>query len=471
MLPKLGFRWIALLITLALLIAVRPTPLAAPLVESVAAAGQALSEDHPETALSHLDAAISLVPGNPSLYLHAARASLLARNPELGMEYLDAARQYGADEAAFEGLRVELLLALGDLRGASEAWQNAEEAAPHPEEILRNLALIYMELGHTAEAYTAFSDLVSLLPNDVDALLNLGVLAASQTTTAEEYLQLARQHARAGHPLIRELILCLEETTGEESPAYRLARVGQTLMLHNEWALAEYAFREALAADPGYVDARAYHGLALLKLGLEGLPELIAAVETDPEAMLPHVLIGMYYLESGETPEALRELEVAAELDSTNPAVLAQLGAALDAAGEIDQAMMAYRSATAMAPDNPDFWLLLAQYALSKEIELETVALPAARNAVALKARNAAGLGALGHGYYLTGNFAMSERLLYQSIRIDASIASTQYYLGLLRLAQGKTDLARAALERALMLDPDGAVGAMAELALDYVSP
>jgi tetratricopeptide (TPR) repeat protein len=209
----------------------------------------------------------------------------------------------------------------------------------------------------------------------------------------------------------------------------------------------------------------------LLKIGRDGLPELLAAAEADPEAMLPHILIGMYYLEIGEAEEALHELETAADLDSTNPAVLAQLGAALDSVGDVDQAIMAYRSATALVPDNPDFWLLLAQYALAKEIEIETVGLQAARNAVALRARNAAGLGVLGYGYYLIENYTMSERLLDKSVRIDPSLPLTHYYLGLLRLAQGQTSRARSALELAVMLDPGGAVGKMAELALDYASP
>lgn len=471
MLPRSPLRWIALALTLAILLALRPTPIPSPLVTSVTAAGQAISEHQPETALFHLEVAISLVPGNASLYLHAARTSLLAREPERGLEFLLTAQNYPVDEAELESLRGELLLALGDLRGASAAWESAGEFAPHPEEILRNLALTYLDLGHSVEAYNAFSDLVFLLPNDLEALLHLGVLAAAIPTAIDEYLQIAHQHMRAGDPLIREMIAIIEEYRGDSSQAQRLALVGLILMQHEEWRLAEYAFREALTVDPGFVDARAYHGLALLKIGRDGISELLAAKEADPEAMLPRVLIGMYYLEIGEAEEALLELETAADLDATNPAVLAQLGAALDAAGDVDQALMAYRSATVMDPENPDFWLLLAQYALSREIEIESVALQAARNAVALKPRNAVGLGTLGYGYYLIENYMMSERLLDESVQIDPTLASTHYYLGLLRLAQGQTSRARAALELAVLLDPGGTVGRMAELALDYASP
>jgi tetratricopeptide (TPR) repeat protein len=471
MLHELRHRWIALFLAIAILLALRPTPIAAPIVAPVSAAAQALSTGHPQMAASLFEDAIKFLPSNASLYLHAARSRLLAGDPNGALEILELADELMVDEIALEGLRGEALVALGNLDGATEAWESAEEAAPLPEEILRNLGQAYMEMGDTIEAYRAFIDLVTLLPDDLDALLHLGVLAAGTPATAEEYLQIAESHAHARHPVIQDLIANYVESEEHDSSAYRLALVGQTLMRYDEWQLAEYAFREALAVDPGYVDARAYHGLALLKIDGDGLPELMAALAADPEAMLPHILLGMHYLENGEAEDALRELELAAELDSTNPAVLAQLGAALDAVGEIDQAMLAYRSAAEMAPDDADFWLLLAQYALSKEIEVLTVALPAARNAVALKPRNAAGLGALGYGHYLLGNFSISERLLSRSVRMDPSLAQSQYYLGLLRLAQGQSSRARAALTLAVLLDPDGAVGHLAELALDYASP
>ncbi len=471
MLPRLRYRWIALIITLAVLILLRPTPIATPLVASVVTAGNALSDERPETALSSLDAAISFLPSNVSLYLHAARASIAARDPERGLAYIAAAEDHGADEVVIDGLRGDLLLALGDLRGATAAWENSVEAAPRPEEILRNLALTYMDLGLFTEAYNAFHDLVVLLPADLDALIHLGVLAAFDPASTQGFLDIAREHPHSETPLIRELSSSMEESLGEESRAYCLAQVGQILLLHDQWQLAEFAFRGALDVDPDYVDALAYHGLVLHMLDLQGFPELMAAVNADPEAMLPRVLIGMYYLETGQPEKALHELEIAVELDTTNPAVLAQLGAALDAVGEVDQALVAYRSAAEFVPDNPDFWLLLAQYALSREIEIETLALPAARNAVALKPHNAEGLAALGYGHYLLGNFTMSERMLDKSVRIDSSLALTQYYLGLLRLAQRDSARAGAALELAMMLDPDGVVGKLAELAIDFVLP
>ncbi len=472
MLPKLRYRWIALLLAFAGLVALLPSPTPDALVVPVVAAAQALSDDRPADAAAMFEAALEFEPSSASLHFHAAGSYLLLGDPEHALSHLDAAEELSADEATLHRLRGEALLALGDLHGAAISWENAGQDRPLPEEILRSLAYTYMDLGRASEAYTAFGDLVDMLPEDLDALVHLGLLAAGSTRAdATEYLDLARQHALAEHPLVQDLINSIEVGLESESPALQLALVGQALLRHDEWELAEYAFRGALDADPGFVDARAFLGLVLFEIGEDGLPELLQAVESDPNAMLPHILLGMHYLDIGETQEALRELNTAADLDASNPAVLAQLGAAFDATGEIDKAMSAYRAAAELVPDNPDFWLLLAQYALSKEIQVESIALPAARNAIALRPRNAAGLDALGYGYYLLGNYPMAERLLTSSVQLDPSLALTQYHLGLLRLAQDQISRARAALQMAVLLDGDGPVAVLAELTLDFIGP
>jgi len=472
MLPKLRYRWIALFLVFATLIVLAPTPTPEILVSSVAAAAQALSDDRPVDAVASFEAAISIYPNNASLHLHAAQSYLLIGDPERALSHIDAAEKLPRDDETLEDLRGEALLALGDIRGATIAWENASQARPLPEEILRSLAYAYIDLGMNDEAYNAMLELVSLLPDDLDALIHLGVLAASRMPSEiTEFLHLAEEHARAGDPLVEDMIASIEEGFPSQARAYLLALVGQALARHDEWELAEYAFRGALSDDPDFIDARAYLGLVLFQIGEDGLSELLAAMQSDPEAMLPHILLGMHYLDVGATEEALSELQTAAELNSNNPAILAQLGAAFDAAGSVNQAMAFYRSAAEMVPGNPDFWLLLAQYTLSKEIEVRSIAIPAARNAIALKPRNAAGLDALGYGYYLLGNFHMSEHLLSSSVRLDPSLAITQYHLGLLRLAQGEVSRARAALERAILLDSTGPVATMAQLTLEYITP
>jgi tetratricopeptide (TPR) repeat protein len=472
MLPQLRYRWILLGLAPVILIILAPTPIPKPLVSSVVAAAQALSDDLPEDAASSFEQALIFDPTNASLHMYAAEAYLASNNPDQALVHLSQAEQYAVDEAALELLRGEALRAQGDIQAATLAWEQSHQTRPLPEENLRNLANAYMNLGMEDEARAAFEDLVTLAPNDHDAVIHLVLLIArDEPADALEHLRLAEQLAPGQDPIFEDLIATIEEGLESESVAYQLARIGQTLLRYDEWEFAAFAFRSALSLEPDYTEALAYMGLVLSRIDMDGVPELLRAIEIEPDTMLPHIFLGMVYHERGESDAALNELQTAAEINASNPAIYAMLGAALDSIGEINQAMMAYTQATVLAPNVPDFWLLLAQYTLAREIEISTVALPAARNALALEARNAAGLDALGYGYYLLGNFPMAERLLTHSIRIDPSLALTQYHLGLLRLTQGETDRARAALERAVQIDGNGQVGTLAQLTLENLAP
>ena len=472
MLPKLRYRWIPFGLVVAILIALAPTPVPQPLVTPVLAAAQALSNGIPGVAAVHFEEALAFDPTNASLHMHAAEAYLASGDPDQALAHLARAEQLSVDEATLELLRGEALRAQGDMQAAMLAWEQSHQNRPLPAENLRNLANAYMHMGMEDEARSAFQELVTLVPNDHDAVIHLTLLTARNAPSdALEHLRTAEQLAPGSDPIFEDLINTIEENLDSESLAHQLALMGQTLLRYEEWEFAAFAFRSALATEPDYVEALAYLGLVLSRMEMDGLPELMRAIELEPDSMIPRILLAMVYQESGNPEAALSELQVAAELDSGNPAIYALLGAALDSLGEIDQAVLAYSQATILAPDVPDFWLLLAQFTLSREIEISTIAIPAARNVVSLDAQNAAGLDALGFGYYMLGNLPMAERLLTRSVRIDPSLALTQYHLGLLRLAQGEVSRARAALERAIRIDGDGQVGTIAQLTLENLSP
>ncbi|MEJ7743964.1 MAG: tetratricopeptide repeat protein [Nocardioidaceae bacterium] len=58
----------------------------------------------------------------------------------------------------------------------------------------------------------------------------------------------------------------------------------------------------------------------------------------------------------------------------------------------------------------------------------------------------------LGIFYYKVGNIAKSRRLLNQSVRKNPADAETQYYLGLVRNQQNRSQDAETALEQAIKL-------------------
>jgi tetratricopeptide (TPR) repeat protein len=76
-------------------------------------------------------------------------------------------------------------------------------------------------------------------------------------------------------------------------------------------------YKEALAVDPGFVDA--LHGLAMAYAGKQLLDEAIEVgkriVELTPDDVLAHTSLSMFYQQKGMVPEAEAEGATARMLD------------------------------------------------------------------------------------------------------------------------------------------------------------
>ena len=82
-----------------------------------------------------------------------------------------------------------------------------------------------------------------------------------------------------------------------------------------EAAVAKY--EEALAVDPAYIDA--LHGLAMAHAGRQDFDRAIAVgkrvCELDPDDVLAHTSLSMFYQQKGMIPEAEAESAKARMLD------------------------------------------------------------------------------------------------------------------------------------------------------------
>jgi Flp pilus assembly protein TadD len=124
-----------------------------------------------------------------------------------------------------------------------------------------------------------------------------------------------------------------------------------------------------------------------------------------------------------------------------------------------------------MDPQNANFWLLLAHICLEHELHIADIALPAARNAVALEPNNPNALEALGYSYYLLEDFNYAESFILRSIQLNSELALSQYHLGLLKIVQNEPSIAFAAFKMAYELDPEGSIGIRAQRALETIAP
>lgn len=472
MFKELTTRWPHVVLTLVLLVGLSPTPIAHPLATSLRSAKVAIEGNRLDVAVELLESAMAFEPALGVLHIQAAEIALAADKPQKTLDHLDAAASLYLPNIALSCLRNRANLALGNI---SEVVDNIEyfiRTCSVPTHSLQDLAQVYLNEDNPLEAQSLLIQLSSIEPSDPNITFSLAVVTA--TIKPEEALVHLRQVNSLtpnGNPLSKELINTIEDAAYYSDLSYSLAQVGQTLAKFGKWIPAVWAFQHALELDSENIDVRAYLGLALDRVGKDGLRELEVAINANPGAALPRIFIAQHWLAQDQPEKAKQQLEIAARLDPENPAIFAELGAAYSALGDVSSAINAFRFATELAPDNPSFWLLLAQFSLNNEIEVQSLGLAAARNAVALNPDDPAALDILGYAYVLLNNLVLADRLLSRAVDLQPYRAATQLHLGLLRQAQGEISRAQAALEMALLLDPDGNIGQMAKRILTYSYP
>ena len=199
-----------------------------------------------------------------------------------------------------------------------------------------------------AKAYTGIADVYAMLPlyagTRVDSVLPLGLRAidraiALDSTLPEAYasranlLSLGWRWQDAEHDYQRALSI---------DPNYATAHqwYGEMLLLNGRIDDAVAQLRRATELDPLSPVAFGSYGLAL-GIAKRDLPAQAAAhqaLELDSTIVVTRMMAGTVDLYGGRIPEAIRQLELAQQLDSGNAFTLGVLGYAYARAGRAGQA-------------------------------------------------------------------------------------------------------------------------------------
>lgn len=462
-LPKaVRSRWPHIFLAVLALTALSPSAVFIPLSEHVRAASQALSRSKWTTALDSLEAAISLEPALWSAHLQAASIALRSEDAERALLHLELYHPLAPDSGIY-CLEAQADIMQDEIPSAEQAWQKANGSCPDETAYYQALLRHYWNQNDLTSARSVLEEWIELGGEDPQSYLQLGILlAATQPEDAIDPLRKAQQLSEKPIPLASALIRAIEDAREANLPAYTLASVGQTLTRYTEWTPAVWAFEAALALDPEYAQAHAYLGLALDRSGQDGFEHMQTAVSEQPQNPLAYAFLAYHWQMKAQPTIAKIYLEIAARLDATNPAISAQLAQVFADLGDLEAAKNALRISVTLAPEDAQFWYLLARFSIERGIEIQTLGIPAARNALLLDRQNPAGLVLLGYAHLTLGNFDLAERLLWRAVQMNPKLAETQYYLGLLRRMQGDPDRARAAWEYARLLDPDGAIHELA---------
>jgi tetratricopeptide (TPR) repeat protein len=389
--------------------------------------------------------------------LDAASIALQANNAERALHHLD---DLPSNDTMVNCLNVQSAIMLNDIRGAQQAWRRTNGSCTEKEEYYRAVVQHYWDSNDRPAALATLEEWIDFNEENPQPYLQLGILhAVTRPEEAVAPLRKAQQLSDESIPIASALIRAIEEGRSANSLAYSLTSIGQVLTQNSVWTSAIWAFEEALTYNPEFAEAHAYLGLALDQSGQNGYTYLENAIAISPENTLGYIFMA-YHWQLNEEPETAKVyLDEAAHLDPTNPAIRAELAQVYIDLGDLQAAKAALELTLTLAPEDPQFWYLLAQFSIERGIELETLGIPAARNAFLLDRDNPLGLVLLGNAHLVLGNIELAERLLWRAVRIDPNIAMTQFYLGLLRYIQDDYERAQAAWELALRLDPDGSIG------------
>jgi tetratricopeptide (TPR) repeat protein len=457
---------------LAVILILSPTPFLHPIADAFRAAQAATERQDYITAAHALKDAVDRLPYSGYVAYRAGLADISAKQ-------FDAAARLLQISAALDGWTPTKHVALGDAYfglnrrdDALQQWERALKDLPDDDGLLARLANNYEAAGRYPEAMAALKTLAHLRVDDAAVYYRLALLtAAAAPDEATTYLTLAAGLSPDLAPTadyLRESIE-LGQSTGDA--AYTFGRVGFAFVQMQEWTLAELAFARAIEHDPDYADAHNYLGLVLDRLGRDGLAEYEAALRLAPDAPLTHFFLGQHWRQKGDTAQAIAYLQRAQTLDSHNPAIAAELGAAYTQAGDLPNAEIWYVNAVKSDENNPQFWFLLAQFYTDNNYHVAELGLPAARMAVSLAEESAAAADVLGYALVLTDDLVNGQKMLERALTLDPRLPGAHYHLGLLYARQGKLADAELAFNTVLALDPNGPYGNLALRALAQYAP
>jgi putative PEP-CTERM system TPR-repeat lipoprotein len=423
-----------------------------------------------ETAETLLSQFHALVPEQVPATKLLAATRLKRGKPQEAIDLLKSAEPLAKDDPQFLSLLGSAYLQTKQFDQGTEYLNRAAELAPNAATLKAQLALGRMASGKLDEAVVDLKAAVELDQNlmQADAML---VLALLQQKKYDEAITAANtlKGKMKGDPMPDNLLGAAYMAKGDEAkarehwnaalklkPEYSTAAMNLAKLEvgKNNPEAAAKLYQQVLKHDPK--NLAALMGLAQLAESRKDLAQmekyLGEAIDKNPDALQPALLLTRYYLIQGNS---LRALEIARGAESRNPnqpLALQNLGLAQLANNQAASALGSFRKLVAKTPDNPEFRHQLAQ-ALYRtgdkkgaQEEWKTVAKQAPNFLPAQAA---------------LGELALSEQKFDEALRVAGQLktqfpklAAGDKLEGDVQLAQKQYKKALAAYEKAYQTEP-----------------
>lgn len=425
-------------------------------------ARQAQSENSLQAA-DQLSWLAERLPWRTELWEQAALAAYLAGDFEQSIEFSHRAN-YLSPEGQF--ILGEAHNQLGELKNAIQTWEVILEEHGPSENVLLHLSDAYLTLGNYNQAINTLKALLNLqtqLPNSLfpisQTYAKLGILlAAHNPLSAPPYLLQAAELDSANRTQYRDLAFAIQRSLSKNETAFTLVEVGRQLAQQNHWEFAVHAFQQATQLRPDYAEAWAYLGEAYQQIDNPksefALEALELAFSINSHSLPANTFLAIYWQRQGEYQQAQNYIQAAAALDKHNPTLQIYLGEISAQMGDIAIAREFYERAIHLDPYDAATYQSLAEFCLRYNLDLQNLALPAARRSILLAPNNPASLDVMGQVLFRSGDYQNAERFYLRALSEDSNYAPAHLHLGLIDLLNGDSVSAYDRFSLVLSLAP-----------------
>jgi superkiller protein 3 len=371
-----------------------------------------------------------------------AEDQYLKGKPEEAVKTLQkVADQNPASPEAFLGLG-RMQARTGNLDDASKAFNKAADLATNSPAVRGQAlaALVDLDLRQgTGEQALAHAEQAVKIAADNPAALAALARAQARAGSAAQAVETAQKAVQAGSTPVTQ------------------AALGEALLAQHRGADAAAAFQKALELDAKLVQARV--GLALAHLdqnkAADAVTEAKKATDQAPNSGEAWAVLGLATLaqNSNAWNEAIQHAQQGAFLEPRSPAVQVAVGKIFEAAGNLDQAAVAYGKATDVDPKYVPAQAALVQV-LVRRGNLDQ-ALAAAQKLVAAAPQSAEGQLQLGAILLRKEDYAGAADALEKATKLNPQSAEAFALLGTAYQYDHQPADALTAYTRAVELAPN----------------
>lgn len=415
----------------------------------------ALREQKYADAVTPLEEAVHIQPGSADAHINLGNAYEGLRR------YNDAKHQFIL-AAKLDTHSVSALYNLGGVYYAQKqyphavaSYRQASELAPNDADVLNNLAVALQAAGNLSAAVEVYQKTASLQPSN----------STYQMNTALAFQLLAKKADANGDPSHAQTLW--RNATGamayavKDAPAnYRLREsYAEMLVQAGKESEAVKQFDMASAQEP--MAFRPHNQLAMLLVRMnrfqlaEGAARRALSIRPQDAAVLK--LLGFIEFKLGRFSPAVKYYQQAAAVAPADPTVWNNLGAAMQAAGSVDDVLTTLTDLTkknaapsSLAPLHraAGYLYLLKGDPASLKLAIDNYHLATEEDD-----SNSESYNGLGLAYQKSGNAADALSAFQRAVALNPHWSDAYNNLGVAYESQGELKLAAAAFKKALAID------------------